>query len=101
MNKDTETLKAVARKYVCELEILYFSKRQLDGLQTVLPRGVNKLNITRSLLAESAAVFIPFRAHEIMQKGGVWFGQNVITNNHILCNKALLQNPNSFFFGIP
>lgn len=40
-------------------------------------------------------------AHEIMQKGGVWFGQNAITNNPILCNKALLQNPNSFFFGIP
>ena len=101
LNKDTETLKAVARKYVCELETLYFSKRQLDGLQTVLPIGVNKLNITRTLLTESAAVFIPFRAHEIMQKGGVWFGQNAITNNPILCNKALLQNPNSFFFGIP
>ena len=101
LNKDTETLKAVARKYVCELETLYFSKRQLDGLQTALPIGVNKLNITRTLLTESAAVFIPFRAHEIMQKGGVWFGQNAITNNPILCNKALLQNPNSFFFGIP
>ena len=101
LDKDSETLKAVARKYVCELETLYFSKRQLDGLQTVLPIGVNKLNITRTLLTESAAVFIPFRAHEIMQKGGIWYGQNAITNNPILCNKALLQNPNSFVLGIP
>ncbi|MBL6443385.1 MAG: TraE family protein, partial [Holdemanella sp.] len=85
LDKDTETLKAVARKYVCELETLYFSKRQLDGLQTALPIGVNKLNITRTLLTESAAVFIPFRAHEIMQKGGIWYGQNAITNNPILC----------------
>ena len=101
LDKDSETLKAVARKYVCELETLYFSKRQLDGLQTALPIGVNKLNITRTLLTESAAVFIPFRAHEIMQKGGIWYGQNAITNNPILCNKALLQNPNSFVLGIP
>lgn len=101
LDKDSETLKAVARKYVCELETLYFSKRQLDGLQTALPIGANKLNITRTLLTESAAVFIPFRAHEIMQKGGIWYGQNAITNNPILCNKALLQNPNSFVLGIP
>lgn len=53
------------------------------------------------MLTESAAVFIPFRAHEIMQKGGIWYGQNAITNNPILCNKALLQNPNSFVLGIP
>lgn len=76
-------------------------KQTLDGLQTALPIGDNKLNITRTLLTESAAVFIPFRAHEIMQKGGIWYGQNAITNNPILCNKALLQNPNSFVLGIP
>lgn len=101
LDKDTETLKAVARKYVCSLEILYFSKRQLDGLQTALPIGVNKLNIARTLLTESAAVFIPFRAQEIMDKGGIWYGQNAITNNPILCNKELLQNPNSFVLGVP
>lgn len=101
LDKDTETLKAVARKYVCNLETLYFSKKQLDGLQTALPIGVNKLNIARTLLTESAAVFIPFRAQEIMDKGGIWYGQNAITNNPILCNKELLQNPNSFVLGVP
>ena len=59
LDKDTETLKSIARKYVCELETLYFSKRQLDGLVTALPIGVNRLNITRTLLTESAAVFSP------------------------------------------
>lgn len=101
LDKDTEILKGVARKYVCELDTLYFSKRQLDGFKTTLPFGVNTLNITRTLLTDSAAVFIPFRAQEIMDKGGIWFGQNAITNNPIICNKALLQNPNSFVLGIP
>ena len=84
LDKDTETLKSIARKYVCDLETLFFSKRQLDGLVTALPIGINRLNMTRTLLTESAAVFIPFRAQEIMDKGGIWFGQNAITNNPIL-----------------
>lgn len=101
LDKDTDTLKSIARKYVCELETLYFSKRQLDGLQTCLPIGINKLNIVRTLLTQSAAVFIPFRAQEIMDKGGIWYGQNAITNNPVICNKELLQNPNAFVLGVP
>ena len=77
------------------------SKRQLDGVLTSLPIGVNRLDITRTLLTESASVFIPFRAQEIMDKGGIWYGQNAITNNPILCNKELLQNPNAFILGVP
>lgn len=101
LDNDTETLKAVARKYMCELSTLYFASRQLDGLITALPIGVNRLNITRTLLTESASVFIPFRAQEIMDKGGIWYGQNAITNNPILCNKEYLQNPNAFVLGVP
>lgn len=101
LNKDTETLKAVARKYVCELETLYFSKRQLDGFQTTIPFGVDTLKIKRTLLTESVAVFMPFQAQEIIDSDGIWFGQNGITNNPIICDKALLQNPNSFILGVP
>ena len=55
----------------------------------------------RTLLTESVAVFIPFRAQEIMDKKGIWLGQNAITNNLIMCNRELLQNPNTFVFGVP
>ena len=101
LNKNTDTLKAISRKYVCELETLYFSKRQLDGLQTSLPFGVNKLNLFRTLLTDSASVFMPFCAKDIIDYGGIWFGQNAITNNPIICNKSSLQNPNSFVLGVP
>ena len=101
LDNDTELLKSVARKFMCDLSILYFSSRQLDGLCTVLPIGLNRLNIIRTLLTESASVFIPFRAQEIADKGGIWYGQNAITNNPIFCNKGCLQNPNSFVLGVP
>lgn len=101
LDNDTELLKSVARKFMCDLSILYFSSRQLDGLCTVLPIGLNRLNIIRTLLTESASVFNPFRAQEIADKGGIWYGQNAITNNPIFCNKECLQNPNSFVLGVP
>ena len=101
LDNDTEILKSIARKYMCQLSTLSFSKRQLDGVVTTLPIGVNRLDIVRTLLTESASVSIPFRAQEIMDKGGIWYGQNAITNNPILCNKELLQNPNAFILGVP
>ena len=101
LDNDTELLKSVVRKFMCDLSILYFSSRQLDGLCTELPIGLNRLNIIRTLLTESASVFIPFRAQEIADKGGIWYGQNAITNNPIFCNKECLQNPNAFVLGVP
>lgn len=101
LDNDSELLMSIARKYMCELVPLAFSSRQMDGLSTVLPIGSNKLEIVRTLLTESVAVFIPFRAQEIVDIGGIWFGQNAITNNLILCNKARLMNPNAFQLGVP
>ena len=92
--RDSEVLMSIARKYMCDLTPIAFSSRQLDGLSTALPIGVNKLEYTmRTLLTESASIFIPFRAQEVMDKGGIWYGQNAITNNLIMCNKELLLNP--------
>ena len=36
-----------------------------------------------------------------MDEGGIWYGQNKLTNNLIICNKAKLQNPNAFILGVP
>lgn len=101
LDADSEVLMSIARKYMCDLTPLTFSSRQLDGLSTALPIGLNKLDIMRTLLTESASIFIPFRAQEVMDKGGIWYGQNAITNNPIMCNKELLLNPNSFILGVP
>lgn len=101
LDNDSKTLMSIARSNMCDIQPLAFSSRQLDGLSTVLPVGVNKLDIVRTLITESAAVFIPFRAQEVMDRRGIWFGQNAITNNLILCNKELLLNPNAFQLGVP
>lgn len=101
LDEDTERFKAIARGCSFELTPLYLSQQQLNGLNTVLPYGLNKLNMYRTLLTQSAATIVPFRAQEIIDKGGIYHGQNQITLNPIICNKECLQNPNAFVFGVP
>lgn len=75
--------------------------QQLDGLNTVLPIGTRKINAFRTLTTESLAVFIPFKVQEIMDKGGIYFGENAISHNLIMCNKENLLNQSAFVLGVP
>ena len=64
LDSDTETLYSTARKHLCQLSTLRW--QQKDGLDTVLPYGLRKIQALRTLTTESTAVLIPFRAQEIM-----------------------------------
>ena len=89
----------MARKHICRLGVLKF--QQMDGLNTALPIGVRKINAFRTLTTESLAVFMPFKVQEIQDKGGIYFGENAISHNLILCNKDTLLNQGGFLLGIP
>ena len=99
LDADTEAILATARKHMCQMASLKY--QQLDGLKTVLPFGVRKINTFRTLTTESLAVFIPFKVQEIMDRGGIYFGENAISHNLIMCNKANLLNQSAFLLGVP
>lgn len=99
LDSDTEAVLSVARKHMCQLAVLKF--QQLDGLNTALPIGARKINAFRTLTTESLAVFIPFKVQEIQDKGGIYFGENAISHNLIMCNKANLLNQSAFLLGVP
>lgn len=99
LDSDTEAVLSVARKHMCQLAVLKF--QQLDGLNTALPIGARKINAFRTLTTESLAVFIPFKVQEIQDKGGIYFGENAISHNLIMCNKANLLNQSAFYLGVP
>jgi type IV secretory pathway VirB4 component len=98
LDSDTETLFTTARKHLCQFSTLTF--QQMDGLNTVLPYGLRKIDAIRTLTTESTAVFIPFRAQEISHHGGIYYGQNVISKNMIIANRKHLLNGNSFILGV-
>ena len=99
LDSDTETVLAVARKHMCQLAVLKF--QQFDGLNTVLPIGTRRINAFRTLTTESLAVFMPFKVQEVQDKGGIYFGENAISHNLIMCNKANLLNQSAFLLGVP
>ena len=75
--------------------------QQLDGLNTVLPFGVKRIECYRTLTTESLASFMPFHAQEVSHPGGAYYGQNAISNNMIFVNRHSLLNGNSIVLGVP
>ena len=98
LDSDTETLFSVARKHLCQLSTLKW--QQADGLDTVLPYGLRKINALRTLTTESTAVLIPFHTQEIMQPGGIYYGQNAVSKNMLVADRRRLLNGNSFRLGV-
>ena len=99
LDMDTDAVLSTARKRMCQMAILKY--QQMDGLNTVLPIGTRKLNAFRTLTTEGLAVFMPFKVQEIMDKGGIYFGENAISHNLIMCNKENLLNQSAFLLGVP
>ena len=99
LDADTETLLATSRQHMCQMAVLKF--QQIDGLNNALPIGTRKINTFRTLTTESLAVFMPFKVQEIMDRGGIYFGENAISHNLIMCNKENLLNQSSFRLGVP
>lgn len=98
LDADTDTIFSVARKHLCEMDTLKW--QQKDGLDTVLPYGCRKIEALRTLTTESTAVLIPFKAQEIMQPGGIYYGQNTVSKNLIVADRRTLQNGHSFRLGV-
>ena len=42
-----------------------------------------------------------FKVQEVMNKGGIYFRQNAISNNLIMCLKEYLLNYSAFRLGVP
>ena len=80
LDSDTESILSVARKHLCQMATLKW--QQVDGLNTVLPYGIRKINALRTLTTESTAVLIPFHTQEIMQPGGIYYGQNAVSKKY-------------------
>ena len=98
LDSDTETLLSVGRKALCQMSVLKW--QQVDGLNTVLPYGLRKIHALRTLTTESTAVLIPFHTQEVMQPGGIYYGQNAVSKNMIVADRRKLLNGNSFRLGV-
>jgi conjugal transfer ATP-binding protein TraC len=81
---------------------LFYTKtamfQQLEGLQSVLPRGDNQLAQKRNLDSSSAAMTFPFISSEFVQESGVLYGINRSNNSLVIVDRFSLPNANSILF---
>lgn len=98
LENDTEYLKGIAGRHLCQLGI--FRYQQLDALNTVMPYGIKKVKVTRTLTTESLSAFMPMKVQEIQDTHGIYYGKNAISKNMILIDRHELQNGNSFILGV-
>lgn len=81
---------------------LFYTKnatyQQLEGLQSVLPRGDNQLAQKRNLDSSSAAMTFPFISSELVQESGVLYGINRSNSSLVIVDRFALPNANSILF---
>ena len=99
LDEISENLKSIGQRHLCQITNLKF--QQLLGLNTVLPIGHKRIKAERTLTTESLAALMPFKVQEIMDKQGIYYGENAISNNLIMVDKSKLMNQSSFLLGVP
>lgn len=72
--------------------------QQIEGLQSVLPRGENLLAQKRNLDSSSAALTFPFISSELVQESGILYGINKSNNSLVIIDRFSLTNANSIIF---
>ena len=81
---------------------LFYTKpavfQQIEGLQSVLPRGDNLLAQKRNLDSSSAALTFPFISSELVQESGVLYGINRSNSSLVILDRFALPNANSILF---
>ncbi len=100
LDLDTTAIQAVGRKHLVEIRTLTY--QQELGLDSALPLANNKLAVRRTLITESAAVFMPFVNQELNDRdGGMYYGLNAVSHNLIMVNRRNSKNGNGMIFGSP
>ena len=93
--------KGIAQKHNCQLVPLDF--QQENALMSLLPLGMNKIEIQRGLTTSSLAIFVPFTTQELFQRGAGAFycGVNALSGNLIMVDRLKQKNPNGLILGVP
>lgn len=90
---------SAARKKLCKAANLDYL--QEEALNSTLPIGRNFIEVQRTLTTASTAIFIPFTTQELFEQGGIYYGQNAVSNNLILFDRKGLKAPNGMILGSP
>lgn len=96
LNKKSKLLETVLSAHLFYTKDVFW--RQLEGLQTILPRGEDWLKQKRNLDSSSAALTFPFVSSELAHEDGILYGVNLFNNSLVILDRYALNNANSIIF---
>ena len=101
LDNTLDQIASIANRHNCQIKRL--DHQQEQGLITVLPIGVNKIEINRGLTSSSTAVFMPFTTEELFinSDNSLYYGLNALSHNLIMADRKKLKNPNGLILGTP
>lgn len=99
LNEQVKHIVDKANSHSVTIETLPMRQRQ--GLNSVLPLGYNTIDVSRIFTTAEAGILVPFATQELDQEGGIYVGQNKVSNNLVIANRRLNDAPMGFIAGKP
>lgn len=99
LNEQVFLVAQEAAKRVFHLVTPKYQQRQ--AFNTMLPFGNDYMAWNRNLLTTEIGTFLPFVTQEISDKGGVFYGNNMLSGNMIILNRKRLAAPMGWIMGKP
>lgn len=73
--------------------------KQREGLNSVLPIGIQEFKRVANFSSSCLAMLMPFKTQELNDEGGIYYGINQLSQNVIFANKKHLKNHNGMILG--
>jgi len=73
--------------------------KQREGLNSVLPLGIQEFKRVTNLSSSCLAMLMPFKTQELNDENGIYYGINQLSQNVIKADKKKLKNHNALFLG--
>lgn len=97
LNEQVLQIFDVAGSAGIQVETLEYRQRQ--GLNSILPLGLNHIEVSRPFTTAEACIFVPFATQELEDEGGNWYYQNKLSNKLVTGDRSRLASPVGFISG--
>ena len=101
LDSQSDQLKSLAAGSQVKLNVLCLPSRQISGLVSSLPFGIDEIQFDRTLLSEGIAAHVPFKVQDVLHKNGLICGVNKVSGNLIVIDRRKLINGNAWVLGKP
>jgi len=96
LNKLENTISSMLESKIVYIKPALF--QQVEGLTSMLPLGLDKLNIHTPLNSGPTSSLFPFVSPDLSSDKGILYGINMHNNSLIIFNRFSLENANSVVF---